>query len=66
MSAAYLCLGWRINKTLTFDILFIFVWAGSSLLHKGSSLVAESGGYSAAVMRGLLSVVVSLVAEHRL
>ena len=32
----------------------------------GFSLVAASRGYSPAVVRGLLTVVASLVAEHRL
>ena len=47
-----------------FIYLFIFVCAGSSLLH-GLSLVVESGSYSLAVVRGLLIKVASPV-EHGL
>ena len=44
--------------------LFILGCAGSLLL-PGFSLVVASGGYSLAVVRGLLIAVVSLVVEHR-
>ena len=47
------------------DCLFIFGCAGS-LLVRGLSLVAASGGYSLTVVRGLLIAVASLVAEHGL
>ena len=44
----------------------MFDCSGSSFLHTGFSLVRTSGGYSLVVAHGLLTVVVSLVAEHRL
>ena len=42
----------------------IFGYTGSSLLCMGI-LIALSGGYSLATVSGLLSVVASLVVEHR-
>ena len=49
------------------QILFFFCSsAGSSLLRVGFSLVAVIRGSSLVAVRGLLIVVVSLVAEHRL
>ena len=49
-------------KKNKFIYFFIFGCIGSSLL-RGLSLVVASGGYSV-VVRGLLIVVASLVAEH--
>ena len=43
--------------------LFIFGFAGSSLL-RSFSLVAESRGFSLVVVHGLLITVVSLFSEH--
>ena len=40
--------------------------AGSSLLHTGFSLAAESGGYSLVLAGGLLVAVAPLVVEYRL
>ena len=45
--------------------IFIFCCAGSSLLCKGFSLVAESGGFSLVVV-GRLSVTVASLVELRL
>ena len=42
--------------------LFVFICAGSSLLHSGSSLVMVNGGYSLVVVRKLLIVASSLAA----
>ena len=49
---------------ISFKILFIFGCSGSLLLLRGFSLVVASGGSS--VLQGLLTVVASLVAGHRL
>ena len=49
--------------TYTF-ICFIVGCAGSSLLHLDFSLVEASGGCSLVVVRGLLTVVVSLAVER--
>ena len=47
--------------------IFIYFWLPWVFIAvQGLSLVAKSGGYSLVVMQGLLSVVASLVAEHRL
>ena len=55
------------SPTLKDKYFFFFCSsAGSSLLRVGFSLVAVIRGYSLAALRGLLIVVVSLVAEHRL
>ena len=47
-------------------IYFIFGCVGSLLLAHGLSLVAVSRGYSFIAVRGLLTAVASLVAEHGL
>ena len=47
-------------------ITFVYDCTGSSLLCTGFSLVAASGGYSLAVVLGLLMAVASLAAEHGL
>ena len=62
-----------VNKTyyclviilLLLDTLFIFGCAGSLLLRAGFSLVVASRGYSLTAVCGLLTVVTSLVVEHR-
>ena len=47
--------------------IFIYFWLPWVFIAvQGLSLVAKSRGYSLVVMQGLLSVVASLVAEHRL
>ena len=46
-------------------LFIIFGCAGSSFLCR-LSLVVESGGYTVAAVVGLLIVVASLVAKHRL
>ena len=46
--------------------LFIYGYAGFSLLCVGFSLVAVSEGYSLVAVHRLLTVVVSLAVEHRL
>ena len=48
-----------------FIYLFIFGYVGSSLL-LGLFLVGVSGGYSLAMVLGLLIMVASLIVEHRL
>lgn len=45
---------------------FIFYCAGSSVLHRVFSQVAEGRGRSLVVVRGALITVASLTAEHRL
>ena len=50
-----------------FIYLFIYLWLPWVFIAvQGLSLVAKSRGHSLVVMQGLLSVVASLVAEHRL
>ena len=51
--------------TNLFIYLFIFGYVGSSLL-LGLFLVGVSGGYSLAMVLGLLIMVASLIVEHRL
>ena len=46
--------------------LFLCSCTGSLLLSVGFPLVASSGGYSLVAERGFLTVVASLVADHRL
>ena len=48
------------------NYLFIFGYAGSSLLHVGFSLVEANRGQSAVAMQGLLIAVASLIVENRL
>ena len=55
-----------IGLSFFYFILYIFGCAGSLLLAHGLSLVAASGGYSLVAIQGLLTVVASLVAEHRI
>ena len=47
-----------------FCFLFVFRLCWVVIAAHGLSLVAESGGYSVTLVRGLLIVVASLVAEH--
>ena len=49
-----------------FCFLFVFRLCWVVIAAHGLSLVAESGGYSVTLVRGLLIVVASLVAEHGL
>ena len=50
-----------------FIYLFIYLWLPWVFIAvQGLSLVAKSRGHSLVVMQGLLSVVASLVAEHKL
>ena len=47
-------------------LLFLFLAVLGLCCCMGVSLVVASGGYSLAAVGGLLTAVVSLVAEHRL
>ena len=52
---------------LSLFYLFIYFWlCGVFVAARGLSLVVASGGYSLFAVCGLLIVVASLVAEHRL
>ena len=51
---------------LIYFYLFIYGYAGFSLLCVGFSLVAVNEGCSLIVVHGLLLVVASLAVEHRL
>ena len=48
------------------NFIYLFLTVLGLHCHAGFSLVAESRGYSVVEVHGLLIVVVSLVAEHRL
>ena len=52
--------------TFFFKKLILFSAVLSLRCYAGFSLVAESGGYSLVAVGGILTVVPSLVAEHRL
>ena len=58
---------WNLIPFSSFLNFFLFFGCGGSLLlHVGFLLVAASRGNSLVVLHGLPTVVVSLVAEHRL
>ena len=59
-TSLYKILGVRFCFLFVFRLCWVVVGAG------GLSLVTESGGYSVSSVCGLLVVVASLVAEHRL
>ena len=53
--------------TAVLFLKYLFIWLCWVLIAVlGLSLVAGSGGYSLAVVCGLLTAVASLVADHRL
>ena len=53
--------------TAVLFLKYLFIWLHWVLIAVlGLSLVAGSGGYSLAVVCGLLTAVASLVADHRL